>query len=213
MKGWMKALLWGGLVLGIVFGILRYWFIAFHRVPDDANDVRNWSNAPNLEPGDLALVWRGSTPHAGDLVRCADPNDPSRWFVGRVIGLPGDKIEVNEGGVKVNGFRLRTLGCSQSPRKVTSPEGGEVELGCSAEEVGASTHDVYSSKEIVPITETVVEPGKFFLMSDNRVQPWSYDSRSQITQMPVEACTQRLVMRLWSKKGWGDSERRMTFLF
>lgn len=210
----MKVLLWTSIVLGTVFGVLRYWFIDFHRVPEDVNDPRNWANAPNLEPGDLALVWRSGTPHAGDIVRCPDPQDPSRWIVARVIGLPGDKVEWNESGLKINGFRVRTMACDHDARPVMNTDGAEVKLGCQGEELGGSRHDTYQSTQVPFFAETIIETGKFFLVSDNRLSPWAYDSRyAEVGQVAIDTCTQRLMLRMWSKKGWGDGDRRLSFLF
>ena len=212
MKGWMKALLWTAGILGIVFGVLRYWFIDFQRIPEDVNDLRNWANAPNLEPGDFALVWRRSTPHVGDLVRCVDPTDSSRWMVARVVGLAGEKVEIIDGVLLINNFRMRLNACDTEPRKTMGPDGVEVELGCNSEELGASKHDIYGPGSAAQMAPVVVEAGKFFLLSDNRQDAYAHDSR-EVGPMPVEACSQRLVVRLWSKKGWSDSTRRMSFLF
>lgn len=216
MRGWLRALLWFGGALAIVVGALRYWFIDFHRVPEDTSDPRNWSNAPNLEPGDFVLVWRGGTPHVGDLVRCPDPADPTRWMVARVIGIGGDRIEWTEAGLRINNFRVRTVACANPPRKVFSPEmGAEVDVPCNGEEIGGSQHDADQVPTAIGMpAPATVEAGKLFLLSDNRLSPWTYDSRSvEVGQIPQEQCTQRLIVRLWSQKGWSDSERRFTFLF
>ena len=213
MKGWMRVLLWTTLVLGALVGVLRYWFVDFYQVPDEPSDPRAWANAPNLEPGDWVLVWRGGTPHGGDLVRCPDPYDPQRWLIGRVVGLPGDKIEWNETGLVMNNFRVRSSACDKPARKVFSPDyNAEVELPCQGEEIGGSRHDTYSSLSMPAVPPLTVEAGKYWLLSDNRFLPWAHDSRV-VGTVPVEACKQRLMLRLWSKKGWSDDERRMTFLF
>lgn len=215
MKPWMRWTLWIALIFGGVYGVLRYFFIEFHTVPDDVNDPHNWANAPNLEPGDFVLVWRGGSPHVGDMVRCSDPTDPQHWLVARVIGTAGDKIEIVDGIVKINNFRLSTSGCAALPRKVVDANGAEVDLNCQSEELGGSKHDIdYLATGLAPFAEAKVEAGKLFLMSDNRSAPWSHDSREpEVGQRPVEECSQRLMIRISSKKGWGDSERRMGFLF
>src|SRR6185503_72263 len=45
--------------------------------------------APKIERGDIVVFWF--------------PDDPSKSYIKRVIGLPGDVIEVHEGIVRVNG--------------------------------------------------------------------------------------------------------------
>jgi signal peptidase I len=45
--------------------------------------------APKIERGDIVVFWF--------------PDDPSKSYIKRVIGLPGDTIEVHEGVVRVNG--------------------------------------------------------------------------------------------------------------
>src|SRR5688572_33076894 len=41
----------------------------------------------------------------GDLVVFWFPGDPTKSYIKRVIGIPGDTVEVNEGDVFVNGER------------------------------------------------------------------------------------------------------------
>ncbi|MBK7400773.1 MAG: signal peptidase I [Myxococcales bacterium] len=215
MPTWLRWTLWIVGILGIVLGVFRYFFIDFHRVPDDVTDPRNWAMSPNLEPGDFVLVWRGGTPHVGDVVRCNDPTDPQRWLVSRIIGLPGDKIEIVDGVFKINNFRIGTAACSQNPRAVPYADTSEVTLTCLNEEHGGNKHDIaYLPTGYTPFAEAVVQGGKYFVMSDNRSSPWSQDSRTpEVGQLPMESCTQRLVVRLTSKNGWGDSARRMGWLF
>ena len=214
MTGWMRALLWLTVVLAVVAGVLRYFFVDFYTVPDQPLDPHAWSNAPNLEPGDVALVWRGGEAHVGDLVRCTDPSDPAHWLVARVVGTGGDRVELGDGVLRINGFHVTTGACSSMPRNVIDPTGMPQELLCAGEDLGGSRHDVLYPKKGETFAVTRVAAEKLFLLSDNRATPWSHDSRiPEIGQMPAEACKQRLLLRLWSKKGWGDAERRISWLF
>lgn len=43
-------------------------------------------------------------PRFGEIIVFRFPGEPNRDFVKRVIGLPGDEIEIVDGRVKINGF-------------------------------------------------------------------------------------------------------------
>jgi signal peptidase I len=45
-------------------------------------------------------------PQQGEVIVFHFPRDPSRDFVKRVIGVPGDRVEIREGTVYVNGVAL-----------------------------------------------------------------------------------------------------------
>lgn len=72
--------------------------------------VEGTSMLPLLESGDRILVdkvaYRFGTIGRGDVVVFWSPLDPDVSFVKRVIGLPGDDVEVRGGVVFVNGTAL-----------------------------------------------------------------------------------------------------------
>jgi signal peptidase I len=53
-------------------------------------DEYRW--APKVERGDIVVFWY--------------PEDPSKSYIKRVVGLPGDMVEVREGNVLINGTIL-----------------------------------------------------------------------------------------------------------
>ncbi|MHC4512605.1 MAG: signal peptidase I [Planctomycetota bacterium] len=72
--------------------------------------VRGQSMAPSLRDGDRVVVDRVSYSMAEisrfDVVILRYPRDPSLDFVKRVIGLPGDRVQMFNGVVTVNGKRI-----------------------------------------------------------------------------------------------------------
>ncbi len=53
-------------------------------------DEYRW--APKIERGDIVVFWF--------------PDDPSKSYIKRVVGVPGDTVEVREGVVRINGSEL-----------------------------------------------------------------------------------------------------------
>jgi signal peptidase I len=91
----------GGAVLVFVSLIVlvscRSYFIRAVRVPTSA-----MSNT--IVPGDCLFVWRLSGDvQRGDIVVFAYPGEPSIRYISRVIGLPGETIQVQGTSVLING--------------------------------------------------------------------------------------------------------------
>lgn len=51
--------------------------------------------------------WLGTYPQRWDLVVFHDPSDRSRLFLARVIGQPGETLEIRAGKVQINGAELK----------------------------------------------------------------------------------------------------------
>ena len=72
--------------------------------------IEGFSMLPTLEEGEYIIINKLSyyleEPERGDIIVLHFPNDRSRDFIKRIIGLPGDQVEVTEGIVKVNGVTL-----------------------------------------------------------------------------------------------------------
>ncbi|MBK7874871.1 MAG: signal peptidase I [Planctomycetes bacterium] len=89
-----------GAVLFVAYGLMFNFSV-----------VRGSSMAPGIHDGDRILVDHLSyvfqDVHRGDIVVLQYPLDPSLDYIKRVIGLPGDHVEIHDGAVWVNGERLR----------------------------------------------------------------------------------------------------------
>jgi signal peptidase I len=72
--------------------------------------IEGYSMLPTLEEGEYVIINKLSyyldEPERGDIIVLHFPNDRSRDFIKRVIGLPGDHLEVTDGSVLVNGEAL-----------------------------------------------------------------------------------------------------------
>ncbi|MEP7288484.1 MAG: signal peptidase I [Chloroflexota bacterium] len=72
--------------------------------------VEGQSMQPNFYTGQLVIVNRFayffSAPLRGDVVVLHDPKDPTQDFIKRVMGQPGETIQIKEGNVYANGLKL-----------------------------------------------------------------------------------------------------------
>ncbi len=92
-------------VLGaVVLAIIIMTFVA------RAFTVDGPSMQPTLYSGEKLIVdrlsYRLHTPMAGDLVVFRFPADPTLFYIKRLVGVPGDVVEIAEGTVYVNGVPL-----------------------------------------------------------------------------------------------------------
>jgi signal peptidase I len=69
------------------------------------------SMKPELESGDLFIVdnlaYRSNLPQRGDIVSYSYPKDLTLEYVKRVIGLPGEKVQIKSGQILINGVLLQ----------------------------------------------------------------------------------------------------------
>jgi signal peptidase I len=89
--------------------------------------------------GDRITVFKRLTPQRWDLIVFRYPGDPSVNYVKRLVGLPGEKLEIRDGAVWINGEKMEPpdsiRGIRYSPtidhrgREFSGPGSVPVELG------------------------------------------------------------------------------------
>ena len=126
---------------------------------------------------------------------------PRADFVKRVIGLPGDRIDIVDGVVFVNG---EPIASHRNGNHFTDEAGRELDV--QEIDLGDRRFAVLDDPELRaprPVT-FAVEPGRYFMLGDNR--DWSKDSREWGTVRRAEIKGPAFLL-YWSWKfagGWLD---------
>jgi signal peptidase I len=93
------------LSIAVLFCFFLITFVA------QAFRVQGTSMQPLLSDGERIIVnkfvYRFRAIERGDVVVFWYPRDPSVSFIKRVVGLPGDSVELRRGALLVNGQRVR----------------------------------------------------------------------------------------------------------
>lgn len=135
--------------------------------------VSGASMAPNFADGDYLLVdqltYRMREPQRGEVAVFHSPGDESTYFIKRIIGLPGERVRVDNGEVTVT--------------NKDNPNGlllDETYLPSGTLTTGSA--------------DLVLGDGEYFVLGDNR--SYSFDSRSW-GKLPKYEIVGLVRMRLW----------------
>ena len=95
LKEWVEPI-----IVAIVLALIIRTFVV------QAFKIPTGSMRPTLIEGDRILVskfiYRFKEPRQGDIIVFKSPEDKKKDFIKRLIGLPGDTVEISNGSILIN---------------------------------------------------------------------------------------------------------------
>jgi len=208
-RGQEKAGGWGETIRTVVYAVLIALVVRTFAI--EPFNIPSGSMIPTLLVGDYLFVSKysygysryslpfgppvfqgrlwGSEPKRGDIAVFKLPKDNATDYIKRVIGLPGDRIQVVEGVLRINGQPVKRERIEDYEtqdafgRAIKVPQYLETLPGGVAHRVIERDSDrgywdnTYEYK---------VQPGHFFMMGDNRDNSTDSRDESSVGQVPYE---------------------------
>jgi signal peptidase I len=144
--------------------------------------VKGESMEPNFSDGDYLIIdeisYRFKVPERGEVIVFRYPNDPAQRYIKRIIGLPGETIEIEQGQVMIY------------------DEEGE---GGFLEELAYLPSSTLTAGDI----RVVLDENEYFVLGDNRAA--SADSR-RWGSLPRENIIGRALIRAWPPTAFAKIE-------
>jgi len=158
-----------------------------------------------LAPIEGRVATAGKEPQRGDVIVFKLPTNPSIDYIKRIIGLPGETVQVVDGELYINRQKVQRdfvqmKQIEEGASKVTMTEYIETLPG-------GIMHRIYEegdNRQLDNTEEYVVPEGHYFAMGDNRDN--SQDSRvsSLVGYIPLENIVGRASFLFFSTNGYAN---------
>jgi len=203
----------------LVVLVLRSFLAEPYQIPSE-------SMVPTLQVGDFILVNKYAyglrlpvlgtkivdigEPERGDVMVFIPPHDP-RYFIKRVIGLPGDRIRYEDMALYINGERASYELVREFEAYLPALD-TSVPVREYLESFAGDAHPIYRYPLREPSREWVVPENAYFMMGDNRgrsedSRAWGFASADQIVGKAVAIWVHKdpgLSLPTFSRNRWLD---------
>jgi signal peptidase I len=200
----------------LVVLLLRSFLAEPYQIPSE-------SMVPTLEVGDFVLVNKYAyglrlpvlgtkilaigEPKRGDVMVFIPPHDP-RYYIKRVIGIPGDRIRYENKALHINGERVDYQLVREFEAYLPAP----VPIREYQETLDGREHRIYRYPTRDQPGEWVVPEGSYFMMGDNRgrsadSREWGFASEDHIVGKAVAIWVHKdpgLALPTFSRNRWLD---------
>jgi len=140
-----------------------------------------------------------SEPQRGDVAVFRLPTDDSVDYIFRVVGLPGDRVQMIDGVLNINGVpvkreRMEDFVDTESGRSVRIKRWREtLPNGVSYDTLDMMDRGYYDNTPVYN-----VPPGRYFMMGDNRDNATDSRVMARVGYVPFENLVGRAAMVFWS---------------
>ena len=183
--------------------VLRSFLAEPYQIPSE-------SMVPTLEVGDFILVNKYAyglrlpvfgtkimdvgDPQRGEVMVFVPPHDP-RYFIKRVIGIPGDHVRYDNKVLYINGVRQKYELIGEIPGRVRGPQYRDY-----YETIDDNKHVIRKNNRIEAATEYHLGEGEYLMMGDNRDK--SADSRAWGFAREENIVGKAVAIWLHKEPGW-----------